>query len=178
MRLTTTPDFHDASVPKEIESAYREYAQLIYKTAYGVTGRREDAEDILQAIFLRLLRRQVHTDFGKNPKAYLYKAAVNMSLDTLRSRRRHPTTENTVCLEIVDSSAVLPDTTLHQRLYEAIAALKPAVAEMLILRYVHDYSDAEIARMLGVSRGSIAVKLFRSRARLKKLLRQSVGDKL
>jgi DNA-directed RNA polymerase specialized sigma24 family protein len=41
---------------------------------------------------------------------------------------------------------------------------------------MHNKSDKEIARMLGVSRGAIALKLYRSRARLKKLLRASLGD--
>jgi DNA-directed RNA polymerase specialized sigma24 family protein len=46
----------------------------------------------------------------------------------------------------------------------------------VILRYMHNKSDSEIARMLGVSRGTIAVKLFRSRMKLRKLLRESPGD--
>jgi DNA-directed RNA polymerase specialized sigma24 family protein len=41
---------------------------------------------------------------------------------------------------------------------------------------MHNKSDAEIARMLGKSRGAIALKLFRSRMKLKKLLRESLGD--
>jgi RNA polymerase sigma factor (sigma-70 family) len=65
----------------------------------------------------------------------------------------------------------------HRVLYEAIAALKPESAQILVLRYVHDMSDAAIARMLGVSRGTIALRLFRSRARLKKLLGVRLGGK-
>jgi DNA-directed RNA polymerase specialized sigma24 family protein len=41
---------------------------------------------------------------------------------------------------------------------------------------VHEYSDAEIAKLLGTSRGTIAVSLYRSRAHLKKLLRASLGE--
>jgi DNA-directed RNA polymerase specialized sigma24 family protein len=44
---------------------------------------------------------------------------------------------------------------------------------MLILRYEHHYSEAEIARVLGKSRGVVAVTLYRARIRLKKLLRKS-----
>jgi DNA-directed RNA polymerase specialized sigma24 family protein len=43
---------------------------------------------------------------------------------------------------------------------------------------VHDYSDAEIAKLLGTSRGTIAVSLYRSRAQLKKLLRRTLGENL
>ena len=45
-----------------------------------------------------------------------------------------------------------------------------------VCRYEHNYSDAEIAKMLGTSQGTIAVTLSRARARLKKLLCASSGD--
>jgi RNA polymerase sigma factor (sigma-70 family) len=56
-----------------------------------------------------------------------------------------------------------------------MAGLKPRALEILLLRYAHDYSDAEIAALLGTSRGTIAVTLYRIRARLRTLLR-SVGS--
>ena len=62
---------------------------------------------------------------------------------------------------------------IHKRLYEAVAELSRGAAEILILRYVHDYSDAAIAKLLGTSRGTIAVSLYRSRARLRTLMRAS-----
>ena len=51
---------------------------------------------------------------------------------------------------------------LHRKLYDAIAELKPKAASILILRYLHNYSDADIAKLLGTSRGVIAVTLFRA----------------
>jgi DNA-directed RNA polymerase specialized sigma24 family protein len=65
---------------------------------------------------------------------------------------------------------------MHRRLYAAIAQLRRDSAEMLILRYVHNVSDAKIAVMLGVSRTVVAVRLFRARARLKTLIRTSLGE--
>ena len=58
-----------------------------------------------------------------------------------------------------------------------MAELTPKAAEILILRHVHGYSDAEIAEFLGKSRGTIAVSLFRTRARLRKSIRSLLGDK-
>ena len=173
--MIAAPDLNDTAPSRKLEETFREYARLIYRTAYGVTGSREDAEDVLQTVFLRLLRRDPPGKPGRNTKAYLYKAAVNLSLDTLRSRRRHPSVENTESLNALEEQpGPVVDDSLHSRLYEAIAMLKPGTAEIVILRYVHDYSDAEIAKMLGVSRGTVALKLFRSRARLKKILREGV----
>ena len=53
-----------------------------------MTGRHEDAEDVLQTIFHRLAKQETAPDLLKNPKAYLYRSAVNVSLNVIRSRRR------------------------------------------------------------------------------------------
>ena len=64
----------------------------------------------------------------------------------------------------------------QRRLYEAIANLHPTAAQILMLRYVHDYSVAEIATLLGTTRSTVAVSLFRSRLRLRKLI-NALGEK-
>jgi RNA polymerase sigma-70 factor (ECF subfamily) len=163
-------------LPAEFEEIFREHSRLIYRTAYGVTGSIEDAQDILQTIFLRLLERDFPRDFHKNPRAYLYRAAVNQSLDIVRKRDRRIFVGEEECLKIAAPSDAARDDEIHQRLYEAIAELNPEAAQIVILRYLHNYSDAEIARMLGVSRAVIAVRLFRLRSRLKKLIQRSLGE--
>jgi RNA polymerase sigma-70 factor (ECF subfamily) len=161
---------------QEVEKLFREHYQLIYRTAYAITGRAEDAEDVLQTVFLRLVRRRTSPDLQQNAKGYLYRAAVNASLDTLEARRRHALAEETDRLE--SASVAIPidsDSIDNQRLSRALSKLRPRAVEMLILRYGHDYSDAEIAKMMGTSRGVIAVTLYRARARLKKIL-HSIKD--
>jgi RNA polymerase sigma-70 factor (ECF subfamily) len=162
---------------QEIEAIFKTHSRMVYRTAYGVTGSHDDAEDVLQAVFLKLIR-QLPPDLGNNPQAYLYRAAVNSSLNIIRGRRRRR--ENFVDVAEHFETVVPSDSANaeldHRRLYEAIAELKPDVAHIVVLRYMHNKSDVEIAEMLGMSRGAIALKLFRSRARLKKLLRASLGD--
>jgi hypothetical protein len=51
--------------PREFEEVFQEHYVLVYRTAYGVTGRVEDAEDVVQTIFLRLLQRERPPDFLK-----------------------------------------------------------------------------------------------------------------
>src|SRR5690242_12130270 len=155
----------------EVEHLFREHSRFVYKTACVVTGNREDAEDVLQTIFLRLMRRALPPAFYKNPAGYLYRAAVNASLNTLRFRRRQVLTDDFQRLNDVQSS-VGPglDEGIARRLHQAISTLSPRTVEILILRYVHDYTEPEIARLLGKSRSTIAVTLFRSRKRLRTLL--------
>jgi RNA polymerase sigma-70 factor (ECF subfamily) len=159
---------------QEFEGLFREHYLLVYRTACVITGNREDAEDVLQTIFLRLVRRSTLPDINKNPKGYFYKAAVNLSLDTIRSRQRKVLTPDFAAIEghIGVAPLEMPDQ-LDRRLIGALAKLTPRTVEMVMLRYVHDYTEPEIAKLLRTSRGTVAVTLFRARMRLRKLLRTS-----
>jgi RNA polymerase sigma-70 factor, ECF subfamily len=170
--IVEAPEQDVAAVEPDFEAIFREHYRTVYRTAYGVTGSSQDAEDVAQTVFLRLLHGQATRDW-KNPAAYLYRAAVNESLTLLRARKRQ-------ALNAALEHAPAPETAppdgqrdIHRRLYEAVAELGRKAAEILILRYVHDYSDAQIAKLLGTSRGTIAVSLYRSRARLRRLMSAS-----
>jgi RNA polymerase sigma-70 factor, ECF subfamily len=175
MSIATTlegPESSQDEAPSpDFAEIYREYSALVYRTARAVTGNAEDAEDVLQTIFLKLIRSEYTGQLKKNPRAYLYRAAVNLSLDLLRARSRRTFTHDVDHLEApaAFSNSQFNDE-LHHRLTEALADLSPDSAHVLVLRYVHNYSDAEISRLLGTSRGAIALRLFRLRARLKKAL--------
>ena len=67
---------------------FRRHSSMVLGVCRRVLGHPQDAEDVLQNLCVRLLRRQLPTDFSKNPKAYLYRAAVNLSLNVIRSRLR------------------------------------------------------------------------------------------
>lgn len=178
--MSTATVFRVTNEPlaQEFDEIFREHSQMVYRTAFSVTGSPQDAEDVLQGVFLWLLRRGIPPGLKENPKAYLYRAAINLSLNTLRSRRRHVLTDDHEHLESLSQSPQdNPNESLETRLADALSQLSPRAVEMLILRYEHNFSDAEIGKMLGASRGTIAVTLYRARARLKKLLKGSDGEK-
>jgi RNA polymerase sigma-70 factor, ECF subfamily len=171
MSILEVPGATAGRLKQEFEELFREHSQMLYRTAYSMLDNRADAEDVLQTIFVSLLRRDLPPDFAANPKGYLYRAAVNHALNVIRVRKRHNPVGDVESLEIrVEPSSDAHDT--HRRLAEAIAELDPGTAQILILRYVHGHTDAEIAKLLGVSRGTIAMRVFRSRARIKKLMRE------
>src|SRR5262245_41665423 len=116
---------------QEFDRIFREHYHLVYRTAYGVTGSPQDAEDVVQNIFLRLLRREVPPDLQRNPKAYLYRAAVNLSLNTIKQRQRHVLTDDADRFEAEanDSEAASLEE-LHRRLYEAMTDLEPEACEI------------------------------------------------
>jgi RNA polymerase sigma-70 factor, ECF subfamily len=174
--IAIAPRVTTPTLPEEFERIYCEHSKFIYRTAYRITGNSEDAEDAMQTLFLRILRRELPADFSRNPKAYLYRAAVNIALNIVRARKSSPLSDS-CCPDPVSTEETRGEAEIRQRLLRAMADLRPRAAEILILRHVHGYSDAEIAEFLGTSRGTIAVSLFRSRARLRKSIRALLGDK-
>ena len=169
------PDLTGRTLLQDLDQMFRDNYQWVYRTAYGVTGRPEDAEDVLQNLFLRLLQRGFPPDVRRNARGYLYRAAVNLALDSVRSRQRQILRENLASMQPPASTMNSgSDEEIEASLLKVVGELDPENAELLLLRYVDDHSDAEIARMRGTSRGAIAVRLFRTRTRIRKLMR--TGD--
>jgi len=177
MAMNAVADVSREPDGQDFEALFRQLSPMVYRTARALTGRPDEAEDIVQAIFLKLIERELPVVFRKDPRAYLYRAAVNMSLDVLRSRRRFTFTHEVDGLE--SPSAITPvfEGDHHRRLRAALAQLRPEAVQIVVLRYVHGYSDADIARLLGTSRGAVGLRFFRVRARLKKLVRGRSGEK-
>jgi RNA polymerase sigma-70 factor (ECF subfamily) len=173
------PDVIDTH-SQEFEQVFRQYSKFLYRIAYGVTGNAEDAEDVLQTVFARFFANvQRNPRIKDNPRAYLYRAVVNASLNIIKVRRRMEPIDSEMLLEgPIRIREALADH-IRERVLAALDTLAesnaPAV-ELLILRYFDNQSDAAIAKALGQSRGAIALRLHRARARLKKLLKDLLRD--
>jgi RNA polymerase sigma-70 factor (ECF subfamily) len=165
-------------VMQEFEAIFREHSDLVFGTACSIMRRGDDAEDVVQTVFIRLLRSGMPPEFRRNPKGYLYRAAINQSLTVLRDRRRHPTTDLGMVTAAESPAETNSKEEIQRKLHDAIAELRPQSAEIVILRYMHNRSDSDIANLLGKSRVTIAVRLHRARAELKRLLRASLGEEL
>lgn len=167
-------------MPEEFERIFNENHALVYRAAYRITGSNEDAEDVLQTLFLRLLRREVLPDIDKNPKAYMHRAAINIALDIVKQRSRSVATDNFEqdFAQQISQQERTPAFRIQDWLREALAELNPKASEIFILKHIEGYDNAEIAAMLGTSRGTVAVLLFRARARLKKSIRKRLGENL
>jgi RNA polymerase sigma-70 factor, ECF subfamily len=160
------------ALPNDLEELFREHYELLYRTAYGITGNRHDAEDVLQSIFVKLLQNPLSPDIT-NPARYVYRAAVNLSLNVVRARKRLKLVDGVEYLQLPavhERDGALDSDEWHEQLMDAITRLKPRALEILMLHYKHGYTDVQIAKLLGTSRGTIAVTLFRIRARLKRFL--------
>jgi len=157
----------------ELAQVFQEHHARVFRAAYRITGDASDAEDVLQGVFLRLIRREHEAESVDNLDSYLYRAAINGALDLLRSRKQRPS----VALEDVSrvderESASIPDTAasleMQTWLRQALTRLSPRPAEMFVLRYIEGYDNREIAEMLKTSQAVVAVTLHRTRGQLQK----------
>ena len=166
LRLVTEP-------PGEMESLFRIHHGRVFRTAQRITGCAADAEDVLQTVFLRLIKGQEAYDL-QNAAAYLSRAAINASLDLLRSRAR----SRSVGLSEVDSEALESksqnpeaqhaDRELQTLVRQAVARLGETAGEMFVLRYYEGCDNKEIARLMETSPLVVGVTLHRARTKLKK----------
>ena len=164
----------------EIEKAFLEHHEMVYRAAFRVTGSASDAEDVLQTLFLRLVRREWIPDQQFGWPAYLHRAAINISVDIVRSRARDVVLEDSDVRfqeNRPDPHREYSATELRKWFAAGLAELSPGWAEIFILRYVEGYKVQEIAKMLNSSKGTIAVTLFRTRSRLQKSMLKFLGGR-
>jgi RNA polymerase sigma-70 factor (ECF subfamily) len=170
--------FSSTDRSSEIEKAFLENHEMVYRAAFRITGNTSDAEDVLQTLFLRLVRREWGPDRQLGWPPYLHRAAVNIAIDVMRTRSRVvPLDETGVTLR---QNQPGPDreysaTELRELFTTALAELNSTAAEIFVLRYVEGCTIHEIAQMLDTTKGTIAVTLFRTRSRLRKSIGKVLG---
>jgi RNA polymerase sigma-70 factor, ECF subfamily len=154
---------------------------LVFRAAYRITGNADDAEDVLQTVFLRMLRRDTDAEPVGNMASFLHRAAVNAALDLVRSRqniRNIPLDElEPVLAEPAYRSPERAQAAgeIREWLRGAVARLNPRIAEMFTLRFFEGKDNPEIARMLNTTPGTVAVTLSRTRDRLQKEFQAYLG---
>jgi len=153
---------------------FEEYAPLMYRVAFKVTGKSEDAKDATQNVFVRLMHNWPSRTFMKNPRAFLYRAARNEARNFVHSQQQRDRRE--VCLDSGDSIEIpAPEADAHPddrmgRVRAAMAKMKPGFVEVLNLFYTEEYDCAQIAAMQGKPLATVLVHLGRARAQLKQLI--------
>ncbi len=164
-----------------LEAIFKQHHGLVFRAAYRVTGNAADAEDVLQTVFLRMVRRSdTIADVGE-VESYLYRAAVNAALDLVRSRRRgQPVALDDAASHAVSDSSQRPDRQMasddiRNWLRQAVAGLSGLAAEAFVLRFFEGKKNTEIAELLGTTASTIAVTLHRARERLEREYRAQLG---
>lgn len=136
-----------------------DYSDLILRLSYTYLRSTQDAEDICQTVFLKLLTREKEFSSPEHERAWVVRTAINACKDELRAFRRKAES-----LDSVGETAApaLPDSDT----LDAVMALPSKYREAIYLFYYEGYSVKEIAKLLRRSEAAVAAHLSRGRKQL------------
>ena len=155
----------------DLRDAMKLHGNTVYRLALCRLQNLQDAEDVYQDVFLRLLEQEAEYWDAERTKAWLIRTALNRCADLHRFRLRRPI----LPLEEVPGYAAAVDSALADdlsaaELWAAVAHLPEKLRTVVHLHYGEGYSTEELAAMLGVPAATVRTRLYRARERLKKLL--------
>lgn len=141
---------------------FRDYRDDVYRLAVCYTRSREEAEDVCQTVFLKLLE-QKNIVTGKE-KQWLMKVAANECRNLLRSHWWRTT------VPMEDTISVEPPQVNETLL--AVLSLEPKYRIVVYLHYYEMLSTEEIGKLLHITRSAVTTRLSRARAMLKSKLKE------
>lgn len=148
----------------EAERLVNTYSDLILRLSYTYLKSTQDAEDICQTVFLKLLTSGQVFDSPAHEKAWIVRATANACKDVLRSSFRRRTVGLEVVAETPAPAAPTGD------VLEAVMALPENYRDAVYLYYYEGYSVREIASLLGRSQSAVNAHLSRGRQKLRMTL--------
>jgi len=157
------------------EQLYRDHAGRLYNLMFRMAGSRDEAEDLLQEVFL-LAHRKVASYRGESSLGtWLYRLAVNHCLDFLRGRqaRMGRATDSLDDEGASEPAALLPSiptAITHIDLERAIARLPDGCRTVFILHDVEGFEHNEVAGLLGISEGTSKSQVHKARMKLRGML--------
>jgi RNA polymerase sigma-70 factor (ECF subfamily) len=165
-----------------------DHLDRLYRAAWAFCGSREEAEDLVQETYARILAKPRFLR-NEDDLGYLLRVLRNTFLSERRTRRRRPQLEPFA--EWIDppdhSLAAQPEDAMEARLvYAAIAALPEEFRAVLVVVDIAGLSYAEAARALSLPAGTVTSRLFRARREVSRSLggeqsapraRESAGTK-
>lgn len=160
---------------------YDRYAQVLYTLAVRIVSTAEEAEDVLQEVFLQIWNRST-TYMKERGTVYSWVVTLtrNKAIDRVRSKRyKQQSKEVNVddAAQLAESHTTNPQHVVVLREYQEIVAtaqktLSSIEARILDLSYYGGYSQAEIAKMLKMPLGTVKTKMRQAMIKLRRALQQ------
>lgn len=173
------------AAPQGFEDLVRPYIAEMYRVAFRLTGRREDAEDIVQSVLTRLYPGAGELALKDNLRTWLLRVVHNEFVDHWRRYRRGPVSESEMpgadqgeaavplgeqMAGGVDGADEAERSELQHQLLSAMYRLSEEHRVVLAMHDVEGYSMVEIAEMTGIAVGTVKSRLHRARSQMRMML--------
>jgi len=159
------------------EELYRQHARRLFSLVVRMIGSVEDAEDLLQEVFLQAHRKLAGFRGESTLGTWLYRLTMNHCLDHLRGRqakmsRATDSLDDEGTVEPMAPAPAVPAAVSRMDLEKAIGALPPGSRAAFLLHDVEGFEHREIAGILGVSEGTSKSQVHKARLKLRAMLRR------
>ena len=145
------------------------HSRSIYRLAYRMTGRPEDAEDVVQETLVRAYRQLSRFESRSNFATWLYRIGFNCAIDYMRARPRRETAETHETLERLSGTTKGPSMDdvvfageIGERVQEALAELSAQERAAFLMRHYHGCSIEEICGALELKSNAAKHSIFRA----------------
>jgi len=165
------------------------HSRSVFRLAYRLTGREEDADDIVQETFLKAFRQLARFESRSSFGTWLYRITVNCSHDLCRQRPRAGTRtslddpDHGAALQLADASASadpmreLMRRQIDQRVRAAMSELSAQERSAFVMRHYEGLSIEEIGRVLDLRTSAAKHSIFRAVKKLRRSLEPVAGLK-
>jgi RNA polymerase sigma-70 factor (ECF subfamily) len=160
---------HRRGDPQAFVSLVARYQKPIYNAAFRVLGRAQDASDVAQEVFLRIFDRLDDYDPKYKFFSWIYRIAVNESIDMLRRTSREEPLEEDADFEAAGSADPQWQYEASQaamRVQRALMGMKVDDRVVITLRHFAECGYAEMADILAIDEKTVKSRLFEARRRL------------
>jgi RNA polymerase sigma-70 factor, ECF subfamily len=160
------------------EELYRQHAGRLYNLTYRMAGSEQEAEDLLQEVFLHAYRKLGSFRGDSSLGTWLYRLGMNQCLDYLRGRqvKMSHATDSLDEEGAAEPAAPMPLTpvAVHRMdLERAIGKLPEGCRAAFLLHDVEGFEHHEVATLLGVSEGTSKSQVHKARMKLRALLKRT-----
>jgi RNA polymerase sigma-70 factor (ECF subfamily) len=145
------------------------HSRSLYRLAYRMTGKAEDAEDVVQETFIRAFRQLSRFEARSNVSTWLYRIAFNCAVDFLRSRPGREAATEADVLERLAPAATGPTMDdlvyagqIGERMQLALGDLSEKERAAFLMRHYHGCSIEEIGSTLGMKTNATKHSIFRA----------------
>jgi RNA polymerase sigma-70 factor (ECF subfamily) len=157
------------------EELYRQHARRLFGLVFRMTGSADDAEDLLQEVFLQAHRKLSGFRGESTLGTWLYRLAMNHCLDHLRGRqakmsRATESLDRDEAPEPIAPAPVVPPAISRMDLERAIETLPEGCRAAFLLHDVEGFEHREVAAILGISEGTSKSQVHKARMKLRAVL--------
>ena len=156
----------------EFNRIYNAYYKLLLHVAFDYLHSKNDAEDIIQDVFMKLYESRKQFNDDEHLKYWLIKVTNNKCIDHLRHIKNKEMLISNDHIDILNNQDNKEDS-LQRRVQEAIGKLNINDKTIIVLYYYNDLSLKEISKVLSISELNVKKRISRARIKLKSI----IGDK-